>query len=228
MGKTRRVSVFEVKYEGTGSEGISIYDQVDENTISANGVAPSIIDAENLWPLLRIFVQFSREVHGGDLKRLVFRSPEAYAAQSHRFEPSQHPPQAAPVFVVHVAHDPKFVVAVTERLSSEATAASALLSVPDDSQSHALSISQFCTSILDFLRGHTEKSLERKKNHPEDSRTSNLSLDGLTSVHQTALAPTNNSSRDDMGPGHGNKLSTAIDVSKLSEFISHSQNLLDT
>lgn len=238
MGKTRRIAVFEVKYEGTGTDGVCIYDHIDENTVSANGATPAIIDAEHLWPLIRIFVQFSREVHGGSVKRLVFRSPQAYAVQTYRFEPSQHPPRAAPVIVVHVAHDPLFVVAVTERLSAEAASATALLTVPDDTQKRVLTISQFCTSILNFLKSQVESTSTgvTTPNQPGISKASNVSLEDFINADRAPSNAVNEMPRSTELAGgesearapQANQSSPAIEPSRLSEFIANSQNLLDT
>lgn len=238
MGKIRRIAVYGVKYEGTGTDGVCIYDHVDENTVSSNGTTPATIDAENLWPLIRIFVQFSREVHGGSVKRLVFRSPQAYATQTHRFEPSQHPPRAAPVIVVHVAHDPLFVVAVTERLSAEAATATALLSVPDDTQKRVMTISQFCTSILNFLKSQVENTSTSvtSPNQPGISKASNVSLEDFINADRAPSNAVNEAhgSGEQIGASNetianqANRSSAAIEPSRLSEFISNTQNLLDT
>ena len=88
--KHLRVAVF-------NANGSLIYDQAEERTKSMSSAERASyshsLPADKLWPLIHNFSKFSHDVQGGRVRRLVFRSPKAYASSTHRFEASAHPTQ---------------------------------------------------------------------------------------------------------------------------------------
>lgn len=150
--KTRRVAVFNI-------DGSAIYDQVDDNTTSASQKSQTL-PAEKLWRLIQVFVQFSRDVQGGNVRRLVFRSPKVYAPSTHRFEPSPHPSNNhnQAVTIVYIAQSDRYVVAVTERLVTSTT--QNML----DTHSPLIPVQKFCHSILESLHSQHDTFLVSSSN----------------------------------------------------------------
>lgn len=78
--------------------------------------------ASAVWSLVQVFIQFSREVDGGNVQRLVFREPLQPVGKRRVFGAAPHghaTTQQRPV-VIHIAHDALFVVTVVELLPPEA------------------------------------------------------------------------------------------------------------
>lgn len=75
-----------------------------------------------VWSLVQVFIQFSREVDGGNVQRLVFREPLQPVGKRRVFGAAPQgraTTQQRPV-VIHIAHDALFVVTVAELLPPEA------------------------------------------------------------------------------------------------------------
>lgn len=171
--KTRRVTVFQ-------SEGGVIYDQVDQNiaTPRREPSTPTAVDggssvsmsrpmvqhslpstnsaqaipADKLWKLIKVFAQFSRDVQGGNVRRLIFRNPKSYAPPHNRFEPTpaSQTSRSAPVTIIYLAFSERYAVAVTERLTGEAASTPTLLNSPTP----VFTVPEFCNDILNFLHEH--------------------------------------------------------------------------
>jgi hypothetical protein len=81
------------------------------------------VSAATVWSLVQVFIQFSREVDGGNVQRLVFRDPVQPVGKRRVFGAAPAGPAAAspqPV-LIHVAHDALFAVTVTEALPPDAS-----------------------------------------------------------------------------------------------------------
>lgn len=171
----RRVAVFKV-------DGTPLYDRVHESeaapttksslsTTSACGLTPAstaTISASALWPLIQVFIKFSRDVQGGHIRRLVFRSPASYAPSTHRFQPSAHAatPRCA---IVYVGQSDRYVVTVTGAAAPQ---------------------QQFVAALLDFLHKEHGAFLQLRDHQKgssahtaisNDKQVSNLSV--ATSAH---------------------------------------------
>lgn len=231
MDRTRRIAVFQ-------SDGTSLYDQVDDNTLIGYSTSGQTLAADKLWPLIQVFVQFSREVHGGHVKRLVFRSPKAYAPAHKRFEPAPHPTRPAAVTIVYLAHSERFVVAVTERLIGDATTAANLLAIPNDARTPVFTVPELCQTIIDFLTREQAAVLAASATPPESTAHSG---DGDATRHDSNTRSTSRrtsdstSSRILMATSRQSNHTTSsiqtpplvsIDPTKLSDFIKNSRNLL--
>lgn len=245
VSTVRRVAVFKIN-------GTALYDQLDESfsfssssssssasasASPSSALAHHTIGADALWPLIQVFIKFSRDVQGGHIRRLVFRSPAAYAPSSHRFAASAHARTPGST-VVYVAQSDRYVVAVTHR---------------DDADKQTAQ--RFVSDLLDFLhREHgtflfssddgsahqkgTEKQNEKEKQ--QGKQMSNLSSTTATATPSTT-APTSdgrnslsNSSFSRMSPAThnaGSGLSTKkqaqdphpAPVAPSSQFINHAK-----
>lgn len=201
-GKTRRVTVFQ-------SEGGVIYDQVDQNitTPRREPTTPTAVDggssvsmsrpiaqqtlpstnsaqtipADKLWKLIKVFAQFSRDVQGGNVRRLIFRSPKSYAPPHNRFEPdpASQTNRSAPVTIIYLAFSERYAVAVTERLTGEAASTPTLLNSPTP----VFTVPEFCNDILNFLH-------EQHNNVHVYSLTSKLSPPMQSPARSTAALGT--------------------------------------
>lgn len=81
------------------------------------------ITAGTVWSLVQVFIQFSREVDGGNVQRLVFREPVQPVGKRRGFgaTPANRSAGGQRPILVHVAHDGLFVVTVTETLPPSAS-----------------------------------------------------------------------------------------------------------
>lgn len=223
MEKTRRIAVFL-------DDGTSLFDQpVEAKTTTPQSLKPHSILADRLWPLIQVFVQFSREVHGGEVKRLVFRSPESYAPTHNQFEPASHPGRPPPVIVVYIARGDRFVVAVTERLVADSVS-DPTLAVADDTRIPVDTVPEFCAGVLAFLQREQETFLATLSPNRSDGPADDLepgtsetpSLTQLTSSVMSSRSSHSDGPRSTEavlpGPTPAPPLVT-IDTAKLSDFI---------
>lgn len=248
MTQSRRVYVFH------RSDGKCIHENNwDDRSPSAASGPLEPIPASTLWPLIQVFVQFAREVQGGSVKRLVFKTPADYAPTVTRFQPMPQSPKssATPSTVIHVAHNDLFAVAVTEHvpLTHQASA----LTAEESDQAPVFTISDFCESLLDFLNHEQAAYLatltsEDKKSPAQDPGTSNRVSEELDASSQNTLPsssrqPSIGSSSESLRTASHSDLSqyadeeavpnstsarpvVEINESRLSEFVSKTQNLL--
>lgn len=236
MSNSRRIAVF---YR---SDGRCIHDDLDaeSSTHPSNKRPTNNNTAAALWPLLKVFMQFSREVQGGAIKRLVFRNPADYTPRAHRFEPA--PPSidpGLPPVVVHVAHDDLFVVAVTEVLSDASNAGR--LGLVKHGDTFGVTITNFCTSLLDFLRDEQTRFLRNLKNSKQTDRNleNRDSMDRETNPIEDSGAPVisqhstsqSTSTRSESTEASNRPVAVdnpvvSIDVARLKEHIAENQNLL--
>jgi hypothetical protein len=115
MAGSRLVNVY---WRGDGS---ILYSEVwGQGTLpveSKNGGSEPV-SAGTVWSLVQVFIQFAREVDGGNVQRLIFRNPVQPVGKHHAFDVVRTGLQTVsqrPV-LIHVANDDLFVVTVTEAL----------------------------------------------------------------------------------------------------------------
>lgn len=231
MQTNRRVNVFH-------KDGTCIHDKpwhqqggshlVDN--MESHNISPAV-----LWPLIKVFVQFSREVQGGSVKRLVFKSPDDYAPAVKCFQsaPQQKPPSKHPI-VVHVAHDELFVVSILE-IHDKHTATTFHNT---EERTTPLTITEFCETVLEFLNRQQAEFLATLDDtetgapatHP-DALEANLHTSSTSSSPLSEATRSNTSAlhhADERPPTSSPKKPTVvIDQTKLTEFTSKTQDLLN-
>jgi hypothetical protein len=116
----------------------------------------NLISASTVWSLVQVFVQFAREVDGGNIQRLVFRDAALPVGKRRAFGAVSGGVTSGPrPAIVHVAHDPLFVVTVTESLR---TGASDLYR----SESQDAAISAFAHAVLRYVALQEETFLRSR------------------------------------------------------------------
>lgn len=217
MSKARRISVFR-------KDGSPLYDQDYKDQATGLSTSHQTLSADRLWPLIQVFVQFSREVQGGDVKRLVFRGPKAYAQTPNQFEALPLPSRPTPVTIVYLAHSERFVVTVTEQLIGDATTPASLLSRSEDSSNQ---VPDFCNSLLDYfnnlqsestvLQEHTD--VEQNSSPSSPARMSRSSFSSSSSSDSRIRLPVN-TIHNDLPPPPSPPPQTRIDAAKVTDFVS--------
>lgn len=129
------------------------------------------VSSSTIWSLVQVFIQFSREVDGGNVQKLVFRDQARSTIGSHNFGT----PKAAletgksPV-LIHVAHNQLFAVTLTERLRMDTTD---MPLVAD--QSSSSSLVQSVLRLFESKQAEYLRSSTRKVINPEQNPTVSLS-----------------------------------------------------
>lgn len=223
MDKSRRIAVFH-------ADGTCIYDQPIEASPAAPSAKPHAITSDRLWPLIQVFVQFSREVNGGDVKRLVFRSPLAYAPTHDHFQPMSHPARPAPCIVVYLAHMHHFVVAVTERLVADIATEPALLAVADDNHMPVDTVPEFCAHVLKFLSQEentfiASTALDDVEPHTSETPSMTQHTPSILSSHTSPSDASLSGDESSQPTTTPRPQAATIDTTKLSEFIA--RHMLD-
>lgn len=165
---------------------------------------PHNITSHKIWPIIQNFIGLSRDIDGGTLRRLVFRSPADYAPTVKKFNSvNQQTPNPTPPIVMHVFHDARFVVTVIQYLLNYSIFQHSAQS------SSAFTIADFCASIHNFLTNeystyithsgansdqHNEQNVLTLKKLIQQSKlsqmitnTMNLVQLSLDNKHQTTL-----------------------------------------
>lgn len=83
--------------------------------------ATETVSASTVWSLVQVFIQFAREVGGGNVQRLIFRDPVQPDGKPQAFgaAPTGVPTATRRPVLIHVANDELFAVTVTEALPAE-------------------------------------------------------------------------------------------------------------
>ena len=149
MKGRRHVNVFQ-KPDGKCVHDKS-WDDGSSSKHAAHQLKTTPIAPLTLFPLIQVFVQFSREVQGGSVRRLVFRNPDEYAPVVKSFRPTPHRNVSddKPPLVIHIADNDSFIVTVTETIPTSSRFTN-FLNVECE-RAPAMTIIEFCESCLDFL-----------------------------------------------------------------------------
>lgn len=127
-----------------------------------------------VWSLVQVFIQFAREVEGGNVQRLVFREPLQPGGKQRGFgaTPAGRASTQLRPIVIHLAHDALFVVTVAELLPPEALQLQRLKrEIPGEHFAHELLL-HFAAGQASFLREKELSSLHK----PTASSTSRARL----------------------------------------------------
>lgn len=206
MKKTTQVNVF-YKSDGKCIHGENIDKYIKEEAENVQEIEGSI-GPDTLIRLVKVFVQFSREVQGGNVKRLLFRNPQDYAPKAYRFQPtprSYNKPEKRPI-IVHVAHDDIFVVTVTEIILEDLKSYQILM--VNENQGSILSLCEFCESLLDWLRREQKFFLSNLKKSGNGEELGEMN----TRAYEEDEDPTSVSSTNDI---------VQVDEGRLAEYISN-------
>lgn len=152
------------------------------------------VPPSTLFPLIQVFIQFSREVQGNSVKRLVFRTtsdlmppPQRFHSRPQRSGSSKQP------FIIHVAHDDIFVVALTD--STVANSYATKISMNPSEELSEFTVNDFCESVLDFLNKEQSSFLaslagtDNSPAEPSQPRHLRQRSDGDTLTSQGGLPP---------------------------------------
>lgn len=215
MSKARRISIFH-------KDGTPLYDQVYKDRTKGHSASYQTLGADRLWPLIQVFVQFSREVQGGDVKRLVFRGPKAYAQTHNQFEALPLPARPTPVTIVYLVHSERFVVTVTEQLIGDTTTAASLLA--SSASSTSSSIPEFCNSLLSFLNKMRSEPeiLQDHTNEPHESGTPariSSSLSSLSNSDDSRIRLPVNLNQSEILPSPSVPPPVLVEAAKVTAFI---------
>lgn len=173
-----------------------------------------------MWPLVKVFLQFSREVQGGSVHRLVFRSPSEYTPEPQVFRPAPVSRRPRDPIVAHIAHDELFVVVVTEIGPKRPIVAE------DDEATEG--IAEFCDTVKDFLNTQQTAFLAGL-NKPKILNTGGMgSNGGDPEFHAWVTEEGHNgagSSREGSA-GASDRPVVTVNQTRLGEFIAKTQTML--
>lgn len=220
--------------------GKCVHDRSWDDDQSSKEVGPLVrktpIAPPVLFPLIHLFVQFSREVQGGSVKRLVFRNPAEYAPTVKTFRPTlqQSASDDKPPLVIYIAHNESFIVTVTETVPVNSPAAD--IAGVETETPPALTITEFCDSCLDFL---SKEQAAYRSTVRNDSADDTISRNALSSNGESSLHDSQNFETQSDGSASYDRKSSeplrqqvlhhqafSVDEARLSEYISKMQKLL--
>lgn len=163
MAKRRRVNVF------SRTSGDCIHDDVWVSSGAAGAASskPALepIPAATVWSLVQVFVQFARELDGGNVQKLIFRTPQDVVGKSRRFGSGQaHRAATQHPLLIHLAYDALFVVTLSEvdapRLALRLDGPRAGRRSDPEVPSSSAELSKFCNALLQFVAGEQAKYCE--------------------------------------------------------------------